>query len=56
MCRRVDGNTKEVSNQIVRRSQEWHQPAQTILHTRHVMLIEPVSKDSRVIQLIQQVK
>ncbi len=52
----VDRDKREVSNQIVRRSHEWHNPPETVLHTRHIMIIEPVAENSRVIGLIRQMK
>jgi len=48
--------TKEVTNVLTRRGKEWHGPDKMILNRRHIMLIEPVSPDSKVAQLIAETK
>jgi hypothetical protein len=44
--------TKQVTNILVKRGQEWHAPDRMILNKRHVVLIEPVSEGSQVAKLI----
>ena len=52
----VNQQTKEVTNVLVRRGQEWHAPNRMILNARHIVFIEPVGKDSRVAKLIEELK
>ncbi len=49
---RTNPETKQVSNILVKRGQEWHSPDRMILSKRHVMLIEPVTESSQVAKLI----
>lgn len=51
-----DQNTKRVSNVLVKRGKEWHQPDRMILNSNMIVLVEPVSPSSRVAQLIAQAK
>ncbi len=50
---RVNQETKEVSNILVKRGQEWHGPDRMTLNRDHVMLIEPVGSQSAVAKLIE---
>jgi len=50
----TDPQTKQVSNVLVRRGNEWHGPAWTVLNARHIVLVEPVGAGSKVAQLIAQ--
>lgn len=50
----TDPQTKQVSNVLIRRGNEWHSPALTVLNSRHIVLIEPVGPNSKVAQLIAQ--
>jgi len=52
----VNQQTREVTNVLVRRGQEWHAPNRMILNARHIVFIEPVGKDSRVAKLIEELK
>ncbi len=52
----VNPQTKEVTNLLVRRGKEWHAPDRMVLNARHIVLIEPVSPNSKVAELISQVK
>ncbi|MCX6593482.1 MAG: hypothetical protein NTZ56_18360 [Acidobacteria bacterium] len=52
----VNPETKAVSNVLVRRGGEWHGPDRMVINPDHILFIEPVSKGSRVDQLIQEVK
>jgi hypothetical protein len=47
-----DEKTNQVNNVLIRRGNEWHGPAMTVLNARHIVLIEPVGADSKVAQLI----
>lgn len=49
---RSNPETKQVSNVLVKRGQEWHAPDRMILNRRHVMLLEPVTEGSQVAKLI----
>ena len=52
----VNATTKEVTNILVRRGKEWHAPDVMILNPNHIVLVEPVGKESRVSQLIADLK
>ncbi len=49
---RVDPTTKEVSNILIRRGQEWHKPDRMFINTGHILAIETVAPDSKVADLI----
>ena len=51
---RTNPDTKQVSNVLVKRGQEWHSPDRMIVSKRHVMLIEPVTEGSQVAKLIAE--
>jgi hypothetical protein len=46
--------TKEVANILVRRGKEWHAPDRMYLNARHIVMVEPVSPNSKVAQLIAE--
>ena len=48
----MDPQTKVVSNNLVKRGKEWHQPDRMILNANMIVLVEPVNPDSRVAQLM----
>ena len=48
--------TKQVSNILVKRGKEWHQPDRMILNSSMIVLVEPVSPGSRVAQLIAEAR
>ncbi len=52
----MDPQTKVVSNNLIKRGKEWHQPDRMILNANMIVLVEPVSPDSRVAQLISLAK
>ncbi len=52
----VNAQTKAVTNVLVRRGQEWHAPDRMVLNARHIVLVEPVSPDSKVAQLIADLR
>ena len=45
---------KEVRNILIKRGSEWHGPDLMYINTSHVVVIEPVSPNSRVAQLIKE--
>ena len=45
---------KEVKNILIKRGSEWHGPEYMYINSRHIVLIEPVSANSRVAQLIKE--
>jgi hypothetical protein len=49
-----DAKSNEVSNVLIRRGNEWHGPALTVLNSKHIVLVEPVGANSKVAQLIAQ--
>jgi hypothetical protein len=52
----VNQETKAVSNSLVKRGKEWHEPDRMILNEKAIVFLEPVGKNSRVAQLIEQSK
>jgi hypothetical protein len=52
----VDSQTKEQKNILLKRGGEWHAPDQMILNASQILLVEPVGTDSRVANLIAQLK
>jgi hypothetical protein len=54
--RTVPGSTDntKATNVLVRRGQEWHAPDFMVINADHIMLVEPVTKDSRVAHLIAE--
>jgi hypothetical protein len=51
-----DPTKKEVKNILVKRGNEWHGPDQMYVERNHIVVIEPVSANSRVSQLIKEAK
>lgn len=49
-----DEKTNQVNNVLVRRGNEWHGPAMTVLNSKHIVLVEPVGANSKVAQLIAE--
>jgi hypothetical protein len=52
----TDPQTKEVKNILIRRGSEWHAPNRTIVSSRHILMIEPVTAGSKVAELIAALK
>ncbi len=52
----VNPQTKEATNVLIRRGKEWHEPDRMALNASHILFVEPVGKDSRVAQLIRDLK
>lgn len=50
----VDPASKKSSSVLVKRGKEWHAPNRTILNANHILLIEPVTKGSKVIEFIEK--
>lgn len=50
----TDPQTKQVTSVLVRRGREWHAPDLTVLNARHIVMIEPVGRESKVAQLIAE--
>jgi hypothetical protein len=48
----VDQQTKEAKSILIRRGSEWHAPSRSILNTRHIIMVEPVTAGSKVAELI----
>jgi len=48
--------TKEVRSILIKRGNEWHGPTSMRLNSRHVVIIEPVSSESKVAKLIAEAK
>lgn len=46
--------TKDVKSVLIKRGKEWHGPDIMYLNAKHIVLIEPVSPDSRVAKLIEE--
>jgi hypothetical protein len=51
-----DDQSKEIRNTISMRSSEANAPAFTYINTQHILMIEPVSGNSRVSELIKKAK
>ena len=51
-----DAQTKHVNNVLIKRGKEWHEPDRMILNSNMIVLVEPVSQESRVAALIAQAK
>src|SRR5262245_42022069 len=51
---RTNPETKQVSNLLVKRGQEWHSPDRMIINKRQIVLIEPVAEGSQVAKLIAE--
>jgi hypothetical protein len=52
----VNKETNETKNTLVKRVNEWHGPDHMYINAKHIVLIEPVSPDSKVAQLIKEAK
>ncbi len=51
---KTDPNTKAVSNVLVKRGKELHEPDRMYLNPNQILFVEPVGQKSRVMELIQQ--
>jgi hypothetical protein len=50
----MDDKNKVVSNTLIKRGKEWHQPDRMILNSNMIVLVEPVNPASRVADLIAE--
>jgi hypothetical protein len=50
----INPETKQTTSVLIRRGKEWHGPTYMHLNTRSILLIEPVTVDSKVAQLIAE--
>ena len=53
---KVDKDKKEVKNILIKRGNEWHAPDRMYINIQHVVVSEPVSRTSRVSDLIKEAK
>ena len=53
---RVDDAGKPAGNMLIKRGREWHAPDRMHINTDHIVMIEPVSPDSRVAELIADLR
>jgi hypothetical protein len=49
-------DTKQISNILVKRGKELHQPDRMYLNASQILFVEPVGSNSKVADLIQQSK
>jgi hypothetical protein len=49
-----DPKTNKPTTVLIRRGKEWHAPDRTVLNASQIILIEPVTKDSKVMNLIAE--
>lgn len=54
--RTVEDAAKKPTSVLIKRGSEWHQPDRTVLNADQIVLIEPVTKDSKVMQIIDESK
>jgi hypothetical protein len=54
--RSVQNPGKPPTSVLVKRGDEWHAPDRTILNANQIVMIEPVTKDSKVMQVIAESK
>lgn len=52
----VNPDTKQVSNTLIKKGQEWHGADQMYINARNILTIEPVSPESQVAKLIKEQK
>ncbi len=53
---KVNPETKKTAGILIKRGSEWHGPDKMYINARHIVIIEPVSPDSKVAQLIKEAK
>jgi hypothetical protein len=52
----MDPQTKQPKNVLVKRGNEWHAPDRMYINPNQILMVEPVSPNSKVAQLIQELK
>jgi hypothetical protein len=50
----LNPETKQSSLVLLKRGKEWHEPDHMVINIQHVLLIEPVSPNSKVASLITE--
>ena len=50
----INSETKQATNTLIKRGQEWHAPDSMILNASHILSIEPVGPDSQMGKLISE--
>jgi hypothetical protein len=54
--RRVDAEARQASPSLVKTSTEMHEPDRMFVNSRHILFIEPVSGESQIAKLIEQMR
>jgi hypothetical protein len=54
--RQMDKNSKEVKATLVKRTSDWHSPDYMYINSSQIAIMEPVSPNSKVGQLIKEAK
>jgi len=54
ISRQQSQDGKEVKSILIKRGNEWHGPDYMYINKQHIVIIEPVSPNSRVAQLIKE--
>lgn len=52
----VDPQTKQQNNILLKRGKEWHGPDRMYINPQQIVIVEPVNPDSRVGELIKELK
>ncbi len=52
----VDPETKQQTNVLTKRGKEWHSPDRMYINPKQIMIVEPVGPNSRVAELIKELK
>jgi len=52
----TDPQTKQQKNVLVKRGKEWHEPDRMYINPSQILMVEPVSPDSKVAQLIEEMR
>jgi hypothetical protein len=52
----LDPATRASKSVLLKRGKEWHAPDRMVLNARHIILVEPVTRRSKMAELIAQAK
>jgi hypothetical protein len=52
----MDPEKKQLDNRLVKRGNEWHKPTETFIARSQIILMEPVSQDSRIMAMIRDAR
>ena len=52
----INPDTKQQTNILTKRGKEWHQPDKMYINPRQIVIVEPVGPNSRVAELIKELK